>query len=65
MVGPAANEVARLEGLTKKLGHRVLVSGEFAAVVSLDWQDLGPCMLDGVAKPLNVLTLPEGEAASA
>ncbi|MFT5390506.1 MAG: adenylate cyclase [Gammaproteobacteria bacterium] len=36
VVGPAANEAARIENLTKHLGRRVLVSSAFADLVLLD-----------------------------
>jgi adenylate cyclase len=33
VIGPAVNEVARIETLCEPLGHRILVSAEFAAAV--------------------------------
>lgn len=41
VIGPAANEVARLEELTKSLGEDVLASGAFADLLALPWRDLG------------------------
>ncbi len=54
VIGPAANEVARLEDLTKTLGRRVLVSGEFARHLTLDWESLGRHGLRGVGDPIEV-----------
>lgn len=59
VIGPAANEVARLEGLTKALGHRILVSKEFADLVMLEWRDLGKQQVAGVKKAMTVYALPE------
>jgi len=59
VIGPAANEVARLEGLTKKLGQRVLVSKKFADLLTLDWRDLGEQRVAGVEKAMQVFAMPE------
>jgi adenylate cyclase len=59
VIGPAANEVARLEGLTKKLGHRVLVSEEFAKLLPLNWDALGQQKVAGVEKGFGVCAMPE------
>ena len=54
VIGPAANEVARIEGLTKTLGHRILVSKTFADLLSLQWNNLGPQQVAGVDEPIYV-----------
>jgi len=58
VVGPAANEVARLEALTKDLGRPVLASAEFAEHVPLAWDSLGRHALRGVDGPREVLAPP-------
>jgi len=56
VVGPTVNEVARLEGLTKKLGRPVVVSGFFrdALPSGTKWEPLGEHRLAGVRRPLEV-----------
>jgi adenylate cyclase len=58
VIGPTANEVARLESLTKELGHRVLASDSFAREVELAWQHLGLHELRGALTPRAVFALP-------
>jgi len=58
VIGPAANEVARLESLTKTLGHRVLASDRFASAVAIEWQHLGLHELRGARTPRTVFALP-------
>lgn len=58
VIGPAANEAARLETLTKTLKHPVLVSGEFAANLDVDWMPLGKHALRGVGAPVEVFAPP-------
>ena len=62
VVGPAANEVARIEALTKQLGRRVLASEAFAAYMPADWEPLGSHSLRGVATPVSVLALRDADA---
>jgi adenylate cyclase len=57
VVGPAANEVARIESLTKKLGRRALASAEFARSVPGEWEPVGEHALEGVGEPLEVMAL--------
>lgn len=57
VIGPAANEVARLEGMTKELNRHVLMSAEFAQHVSRHCQSLGQYELRGVDTPLELFTL--------
>ena len=58
VVGPAANEVARLESLTKTLQERVLVSESFAANLCVDWVPAGQFKLRGVGDPVSVFAPP-------
>ncbi len=54
VVGPAVNEVARLEALTKQLGRSIVVSSEFAAHLPGDWDSLGRHRLKGLDEPRDV-----------
>lgn len=54
VIGTVANEVARLEGLTKVLGRRVLVTKIFAENVPVDWDNLGEQAIEGALAPLKV-----------
>ena len=58
VIGPAANEVARLEGLTKELGEEVVVSAELARVLPLQWRSLGRHSLRGVGESTEVFAPP-------
>lgn len=55
VIGPAANEVARIENLTKTLGARALASAEFARAVPAEWESAGEHALKGVGEPLEVM----------
>ena len=57
VVGPAANEVARIETLTKQLGRRVLASAGFASFAPGSWESLGEHRLRGVGRPVEVFGL--------
>jgi len=57
VIGPAANEVARIESLTKTLGQRTLASAEFARCLPDPFESAGEHPLKGVATPLEVVTL--------
>ena len=59
VIGAAANEVARIESLTKTLGRRTLASSEFARCVPHYWENAGEHTLKGVATPIKVLVLKE------
>ena len=48
VIGKVANEVARLEGLTKTLGETVLVSESFSNLLKINWKCLGPQPMKGV-----------------
>jgi adenylate cyclase len=57
VIGPAANEVARIESLTKTLGHRALASAEFARCIPRRFESAGQHTLKGVGTPLEVVIL--------
>jgi adenylate cyclase len=54
VVGPAANEVARVQSLTKTLGRRILASRDFAGRVEAGWASLGAHRLQGIAEAREV-----------
>jgi adenylate cyclase len=54
VIGRAANEVARIESLTKELDRPTLVSSDFARNISGDWVDAGEHLLKGLDRPLQV-----------
>ena len=54
VIGPAANEVARIENLTKELGRRVLLSAAFAEAAGARCEPLGAHRLRGVGVPVEV-----------
>jgi adenylate cyclase len=54
VIGAAANEVARVEDLTKTLGQPLLASADVARWMPGRWYSLGPQRLRGVADPLEV-----------
>jgi adenylate cyclase len=60
VIGPAANEAARIESLTKTTGCRMLVSDYFARQVERPWLSLGTHELRGVGQPMEVFTLEDG-----
>ena len=56
-VGPAVNEVARLEALTKELGKRILMSKEFAEIVGRKCMPMGEHTLRGIEERREIFTL--------
>ncbi len=62
VIGPAVNEAARIETLCEPLGHKVLVSAEFAAAVTGDTRlrPLGWHRLRGVREEREVYALDLG-----
>lgn len=60
VIGPAANEVSRLESLTKEVGEPVLVSRAFKEAVDLPWRNLGVRRVKGIGDGMNVFAPPEG-----
>ena len=59
VIGPAANEAARVESMTKDLGHAVLASGAFAAAYPGNLTSVGRHRLKGVTVEHELFTLPE------
>lgn len=60
VIGRAANEVARLEDLTKELGVNLLVSQDFVDLSpARSWASLGAQALTGISQPVSVYTLAE------
>jgi adenylate cyclase len=59
VIGPAVNEVARIETLCEPLGHRVLVSAELASVAGrgIALESLGMHLLRGVREPKEIFAL--------
>ncbi|HWK66097.1 MAG TPA: adenylate/guanylate cyclase domain-containing protein [Rhizobiaceae bacterium] len=58
-IGPAVNLVTRLEGLCRRLGRAVLLSGGFAAETTRPVIPLGKHVLRGIAAPCEVFALQE------
>lgn len=58
-IGPAVNEVARLEGLCKQLGVGLVASDGFATAFDGDLASLGAMPLAGIDHEIEVFTLPE------
>ena len=65
VIGPAANEAARLEDLTKTLERPVWVSEPFANAHDIAWEDLGAHALRGVGEPMEVFAPPPPPVVSA
>lgn len=59
VIGPAANEASRIEGMTKALGKPVLISSEFAANYHGELISKGCHELKGVAETHELFTLAE------
>ena len=59
VIGPATNEAARIDNLTKEVGVPVLVSQDFQRFVKDDLVSLGRHRLRGVSEELEIFTLPE------
>lgn len=57
VIGPAANEAARIEALCKTLGEPLLVSEEFARHFPDQLESLGNHSLRGVSTPQEIFTL--------
>ena len=58
VIGAAANEAARLEGMCKLLGRTILISETFARVVKGDLVSLGYHAFRGVSEPQEIFTIP-------
>lgn len=61
VLGPAVNLAARIEGLSRTLGHDVLISGEFAGLCSAAFRRLGHYRLPGIADEVDIFTLSDPE----
>lgn len=59
VIGPAANEAARIESISKDLGKMVVASGAFAAAYPGALAPLGRHRLKGVKDEHELFTLPE------
>lgn len=57
VMGPAVNRTARLEGLTKTLGHNLLLSKDMVDQLECPFIDLGKHAMKGVADPQPVFAL--------
>jgi adenylate cyclase len=62
VIGAAANEAARLEGLCKTLNQPLLISSAFERCFSGELRSLGLHNLRGVSIPKEIFTLPSDEA---
>jgi adenylate cyclase len=58
LIGGAVNEVARLEALTKALGHPIVASASFTRHLSRPWQPLGAHHLRGIGQAVEVFAGP-------
>ena len=54
---PAALEAARIESMTKELGHDVLASRDFASSAPDAWTSLGEHRLKGVGEPFEIFAM--------
>ncbi|MDH5748767.1 MAG: adenylate/guanylate cyclase domain-containing protein [Rhodospirillales bacterium] len=61
VIGAAANEAARLEGLCKTLKKPILASGEFVRMSSDAWASLGEHSFRGVREKQEIFTLSDPE----
>lgn len=57
VIGPAANEAARIEALTKTLGESVIVSSAFVDGLDEPFRNLGPHELRGASEPVQLFGL--------
>ncbi len=64
VVGEAANEVARIEEMTKHLGHSVLLSGAVANRVDVSTADLGEQPVRGSGRSLRVFGVSDESLAA-
>ena len=61
VLGPAVNLTSRIEGLSRELGHDVLVSDRFACSCDSNFRPLGRHRLPGIDREVELFTLPEAE----
>lgn len=64
VMGPAVNRTARLEGLTKQIGKPLLVSKDFAAMVSAETKSEGLHSMKGVMEQQEVFSLVDYPSSS-
>jgi adenylate cyclase len=57
VIGPAANETARIEALSKTTGETLVVSSSVASCLDQPWRSLGQFELRGVGHPMEVFSL--------
>ena len=57
VVGKAANEAARLEGMSKVLGEPIVISASFPRCFAQETRSLGTHRLRGVSEPQEIFTL--------
>jgi adenylate cyclase len=57
VIGKAANEAARLEGMCKELGEPILISPAFPRCFPGEMKSLGTHSLRGVSEPQEVFAL--------
>ena len=60
VIGPAVNEAARIENLTKKLDPIILAAKSFAQINSRHWKSLGEHKLEGVTQPIEIFEIFKG-----
>jgi len=58
VIGAAANEAARIEGMCKLLGSNFLISEEVEKHLDADWHSLGKHALRGVGDQIEIYTQP-------
>jgi adenylate cyclase len=56
VIGPAANEVARIEDLTKTVGSPIVASRALVDLAGADWRSHGLRQLAGTSAPVEVLS---------
>ena len=59
VVGPAANEVERIENLTKSFGHPIVASRALIDAAGESWRSHGLHELAGTSEPIEVLSPPD------
>lgn len=57
VIGPAANEAARIENLTKECKQNLLVSHEFTRHLPNQWQTYGEFEFKGISRSIEVFSL--------